>query len=185
MVGDEVIISLEHVSKSFAKPDGGTLLVLDDINLDIHDGEIVVLLGRSGCGKSTQLRIIAGLIAVTSGTVRYHGAELTGANPGAAMVFQNFALMPWLTVQSNVELGLAARGVAPAERHQRAQSAINMIGLGGFESAYPKELSGGMRQRVGFARALVLRPDLLLMDEPFSALDVLTAENLRNELHTR
>ena len=177
-----VIIHLDHVGKSFSKPGGGTLLVLDDINLDIRAGEVVALLGRSGCGKSTLLRIIAGLVAPTNGVARYNGAELTGANPGTAMVFQNFALMPWLNVQKNVELGLAARKVAPAERSKRAVEAIDLIGLDGFQSAYPKELSGGMRQRVGFARALVLQPDLLLMDEPFSALDVLTAENLRNEL---
>lgn len=184
MTQGDVIIRLDHVRKSFTKPDGDTLVVLDDINLDVHAGEIVALLGRSGCGKSTLLRIIAGLIAPTTGTARYHGAELEGPNAGAAMVFQNFALMPWLTVQKNVELGLAARRVAPAERHRRALDAIDLIGLDGFESAYPKELSGGMRQRVGFARALVLQPDLLLMDEPFSALDVLTGENLRNELMT-
>ena len=182
MTEDDVIIHLDHVGKSFSKPDGGTLVVLDDINLDIRAGEVVALLGRSGCGKSTLLRIIAGLIAPTSGAARNHGAELDAANPGTAMVFQNFALMPWLTVQKNVELGLAARRVAPAERSKRAVDAIDLIGLDGFESAYPKELSGGMRQRVGFARALVLQPDLLLMDEPFSALDVLTAENLRSEL---
>jgi NitT/TauT family transport system ATP-binding protein len=184
MTPDDAIIHLEHVGKGFSKPDGGELLVLDDTNLDIRAGEVVALLGRSGCGKSTLLRIIAGLIGPTSGTARYDGTELTGANPGTAMVFQNFALMPWLTVQSNVELGLAARKLAPAERSKRAVDAIDLIGLDGFESAYPKELSGGMRQRVGFARALVLQPDLLLMDEPFSALDVLTAENLRNELMT-
>ena len=184
MLHDEAIISLRHVGKSFAEPAAGTRPVLDDINLDIQVGEIVALLGRSGCGKSTLLRIIAGLIAPSSGTMRYRGAELNGANPGAAMVFQTFALMPWLTVEKNVELGLAARGVAPAECRAQAMSAINLIGLAGFESAYPKELSGGMRQRVGFARALVLHPDLLLMDEPFSALDVLTAENLRTELIT-
>lgn len=184
MTGDNTIIHLEHVSKSFSKPDGGTLTVLDDINLDIRTGEVVALLGRSGCGKSTLLRVIAGLIPPTSGVARYHGAELTGANPGTAMVFQNFALMPWLTVQQNVELGLAAHKIAPTERSRRAVEAIDLIGLDGFESAFPKELSGGMRQRVGFARALVLQPDLLLMDEPFSALDVLTAENLRNELMT-
>jgi len=184
MTENDVIIHLEHVSKSFSKPGGGTLLVLDDINLDIRVGEVVALLGRSGCGKSTLLRVIAGLIPATSGAARYDGAELTSANPGTAMVFQNFALMPWLTVQQNVELGLAARKIAPAERSKRAVEAIDLIGLDGFESAYPKELSGGMRQRVGFARALVLQPDLLLMDEPFSALDVLTAENLRSELMT-
>ena len=184
MTEDDVIIHLDHVGKNFTKPDGGTLVVLDDINLDIRAGEVVALLGRSGCGKSTLLRIIAGLIAPTSGLARNHGAELDAANPGTAMVFQNFALMPWLTVQKNVELGLAARKIAPAERSKRAVDAIDLIGLDGFESAYPKELSGGMRQRVGFARALVLQPDLLLMDEPFSALDVLTAENLRNELMT-
>ena len=181
-VDDEVLVKVEHLSKSFTGAAGDTLLVLDDISLDLRAGEIVALLGRSGSGKSTLLRTIAGLIAPTSGSVRYRGAELNGANPGTAMVFQTFALMPWLTVQDNVELGLAARGVAPAERHARALRAIDLIGLDGFESAYPKELSGGMRQRVGFARALVLEPDVLLMDEPFSALDVLTAENLRTEL---
>lgn len=177
-----VLIAIDHVNKSFAAADGSELHVLDDITLDLRDGEIVALLGRSGSGKSTLLRTIAGLIAPTSGEVRYRGASLNGANPGTAMVFQTFALMPWLTVQDNVELGLAARGVSPAERTERALRAIDMIGLDGFESAYPKELSGGMRQRVGFARALVLEPDLLLMDEPFSALDVLTAENLKTEL---
>ncbi|BDB43339.1 MULTISPECIES: ABC transporter ATP-binding protein [Mycobacterium] len=182
MTRDDVIIDLDHACKSFRKPNGGTLLVLDDINVDVREGEVVALLGRSGCGKSTLLRIMAGLVAPSDGAVRYRNAELVGANPGTAMVFQNFALMPWLTVQKNVELGLAARKVAPAERGKRALEAIDLIGLDGFESAYPKELSGGMRQRVGFARALVLQPDLLLMDEPFSALDVLTAENLRNEL---
>lgn len=178
----EILVGVEHVSKSFAGAAGDELRVLDDISLDLRSGEIVALLGRSGSGKSTLLRTIAGLLAPTSGTVRYRGTELNGANPGTAMVFQSFALMPWLTVQDNVELGLAARGVPPARRRDEALAAIDLIGLDGFESAYPKELSGGMRQRVGFARALVLEPDLLLMDEPFSALDVLTAENLRTEL---
>src|SRR6516165_3673240 len=181
---DGVLVKVAHVCKSFKGSGGDTLLVLDDINLDLRVGEIVELLGRSGSVKSTLLRTIAGLIAPTSGSVCYRGTELNGANPGTAMVFQTFALMPWLTVQDNVELGLAARGVAPAQRRSRAEDAIDLIGLDGFESAYPKELSGGMRQRVGFARALVLEPDLLLMDEPFSALDVLTAENLRTELMT-
>jgi NitT/TauT family transport system ATP-binding protein len=178
----DVLVSVEKVSKSFPGTAGDELRVLDAISLDLRAGEVVALLGRSGSGKSTLLRTIAGLIGPTSGTVRYRGTELNGANPGTAMVFQSFALMPWLTVQDNVELGLAAHGVPPAQRRERALKAIDMIGLDGFESAYPKELSGGMRQRVGFARALVLEPDLLLMDEPFSALDVLTAENLRSEL---
>ena len=183
-VDDAVLVSVEHLSKSFKGAAGDTLLVLDDISLELRAGEVVALLGRSGSGKSTLLRTIAGLISPTTGSVRYRGAELNGANPGTAMVFQTFALMPWLTVQNNVELGLAARGIPPADRRSRAGDAIDLIGLDGFESAYPKELSGGMRQRVGFARALVLEPDVLLMDEPFSALDVLTAENLRTELTT-
>lgn len=175
------VIEVRGVGKSFPgakRP----LVVLDDVTLALNDGEIVALLGKSGSGKSTLLRTIAGLIAPTTGQVYYRGAPLTGANPGVGMVFQTFALMPWLTVQANVELGLQARGVPAGERRRRALEAIDMIGLDGFESAYPKELSGGMRQRVGFARALVLEPDALLMDEPFSALDVLTAENLRTEL---
>jgi NitT/TauT family transport system ATP-binding protein len=171
------LITVEKVSKSF-----DARLVLDEITLDLREGEIVALLGRSGSGKSTLLRTIAGLIPPTHGTVRYRDQDLNGANPGTAMVFQSFALMPWLTVLDNVELGLAAQGIPAQQRRERALAAIDLIGLDGFESAYPKELSGGMRQRVGFARALVLEPDVLLMDEPFSALDVLTAENLRGEL---
>ncbi|WP_405137727.1 nitrate/sulfonate/bicarbonate ABC transporter ATP-binding protein [Nocardia sp. NBC_01388] len=178
----EVLIDIDDVGMSFDGASGERLNVLEHVNLQLRDGEIVALLGRSGSGKSTLLRAVAGLLAPTSGQVRYRGTPLTGANPGAALVFQSFALMPWLTVQDNVELGLAARGVPPAQRRQQALEAIDRIGLDGFETAYPKELSGGMRQRVGFARALVLEPDLLLMDEPFSALDVLTAENLRTEL---
>jgi NitT/TauT family transport system ATP-binding protein len=178
----DVIISVEDLEKHFTTPDGGPLVVLDHINLALREGEIVALLGKSGSGKSTLLRCIAGLIAPTSGVVRYRGTELNGANPGVAMVFQSFALLPWLDVLDNVELGLEARGVPPEERKRRSLKAIDTIGLDGFESAYPKELSGGMRQRVGFARALVVEPDALLMDEPFSALDVLTSENLRTEL---
>jgi NitT/TauT family transport system ATP-binding protein len=178
----DVIIEVSDVHKNFSSPDGSPLPVLDGIDLTLHAGEIVALLGKSGSGKSTLLRCIAGLIAPSSGAVTYRGKAVTGANPGVAMVFQSFALLPWLTVRSNVEMGLEARGVAPEERRQRAERAIDRIGLDGFESAYPKELSGGMRQRVGFARALVVEPDALLMDEPFSALDVLTAENLRTEL---
>jgi NitT/TauT family transport system ATP-binding protein len=180
--GAGAIVTVEHVTKTFTTPDGRPLPVLDDVSFQLREGEIVALLGRSGSGKSTLLRCIAGLIAPSAGTVRYRGRPLEGANPGVAMVFQSFALLPWLTVRQNVELGLEARGVASAERRARAEQAIDRIGLDGFEGAYPKELSGGMRQRVGFARALVVEPDALLMDEPFSALDVLTAENLRSEL---
>jgi NitT/TauT family transport system ATP-binding protein len=177
-----VIIEVEHVIKTFATPDGGELAVLDDVSLQLREGEILCLLGKSGSGKSTLLRCIAGLIAPTSGDVRFEGKSINGANEGVSMVFQSFALLPWLTVLQNVELGLQARGVAADERRARSLHAIDQIGLDGFESAYPKELSGGMRQRVGFARALVVEPAALLMDEPFSALDVLTAENLRGEL---
>ena len=177
-----VIVQADSVTKTFATPDGRALPVLDGVSFTLSEGEIVALLGKSGSGKSTLLRCVAGLIAPSNGTVSYRGTPLTGANPGVAMVFQTFALLPWLTVQQNVELGLEARGVPEKERAERALNAIDLIGLDGFESAYPKELSGGMRQRVGFARAIVTEPDALLMDEPFSALDVLTAENLRNEL---
>jgi NitT/TauT family transport system ATP-binding protein len=177
-----VIIAADSVTKAFTTPDGHALPVLDDVSFTLAEGEIVALLGKSGSGKSTLLRCVAGLIAPSAGMVAYRGTPLTGANPGVAMVFQTFALLPWLTVQQNVELGLEARGVPDPQRAERALAAIDLIGLDGFESAYPKELSGGMRQRVGFARAIVTEPDALLMDEPFSALDVLTAENLRNEL---
>src|SRR6202046_5232050 len=176
------IIEVREVRKSFTSPDGSPLLVLDGISLDLHEGEIIALLGRSGSGKSTLLRCIAGLIAPTTGTVSYRGTPINGANPGVAMVFQSFALLPWLTVQANTEVGLQARGVPLAERQKRALEMIDLIGLDGFEEAYPRELSGGRRQRVGFARALVVEPDALLMDEPFSALDVLTSQNLRAEL---
>ncbi len=176
------IIEIDHVSKSFTSPDGTPLPVLEDISLDLREGEIVALLGRSGSGKSTLLRCIAGLIAPSKGEIRYRGRSLNGACSGVAMVFQSFALLPWLTVRQNVEIGLEARGVPPSIRRRQAEEAIDRIGLDGFESAYPKELSGGMRQRVGFAGALVVEPDALLMDEPFSALDVLTAQNLRAEL---
>lgn len=181
MTGAQIILA-ESVTKAFATPDGRALPVLDGVTFTLTEGEIVALLGKSGSGKSTLLRCVAGLIAPSSGSVSYRGTPLTGANPGVAMVFQTFALLPWLTVQENVELGLEARGIPEAERGERALQAIDVIGLDGFESAYPKELSGGMRQRVGFARAIVTEPDALLMDEPFSALDVLTAENLRGEL---
>ena len=178
----ETIIAIEHLRKAYKKASTQDLLVLDNINFNLREGEIVALLGKSGSGKSTLLRIIAGLIAPTRGHVSYRGQPVTKPVRGIAMVFQSFALMPWLTVLENVELGLEAQGIGREERRQRAIEAIDIIGLDGFESALPKELSGGMRQRVGFARALVINPDVLLMDEPFSALDVLTAENLKSDL---
>ena len=178
----ETLLHVTGVRQSYHKESSADLVVLDDVELRLGPGEIVGLLGRSGSGKSTLLRIIAGLLTPTAGSVEWHGRKLAGPAKGVAMVFQSFALFPWLTVQENVELGLEAQGVARAEREKRAETAIDLIGLGGYESAYPKELSGGMRQRVGLARALVVHPDLLLMDEPFSALDVLTAETLRTDL---
>lgn len=176
------IIEVIDVKKSFKKDNRQNLLVLNDVNLALNEGEIVALLGKSGSGKSTLLRIIAGLIKPSGGEVRYCGNKIIGPVQGLSMVFQNFALMPWLTVLQNVELGLEAQGISKTERKSRAVKAIDVVGLDGFESAYPKELSGGMCQRVGFARALVVDPAVLLMDEPFSALDVLTADNLRNDL---
>ncbi len=160
----------------------GNVLILDGVDLTLQDKEIVGLLGRSGSGKSTMLRIIAGLMPPTAGIVAIDGEPVRGPASQVAMVFQTFALFPWLTVLDNVEIGLEAQGMPAAERHKRALAAIDLIGLDGYESAFPKELSGGMRQRVGFARALVVHPKVLLMDEPFSALDVLTAETLRTDL---
>src|SRR4051795_5422392 len=176
------LIDVKNCRQAYHKDANADLVVLDDVNLTLREGEIVALLGRSGSGKSTLLRIVSGLLKPTAGEVTWRGKAVRGPTEGVAMVFQSFALFPWLTVRENVELGLEARGVPRTERESRAEAAIDLIGLGGFESAYPKELSGGMRQRVGLARALVVHPDLLLMDEPFSALDVLTAENLRTDL---
>ena len=178
--GPEIVL-VENVSRGFDKAQG-EVLVLDGVNVTLYEGEIVGLLGRSGSGKSTLLRIICGLIEPSSGSVTYKGQPLHGPARGVAMVFQTFALFPWLTVLQNVEAGLEAQGIPVAERRKRALAAIDLIGLDGYENAYPRELSGGMRQRVGFARALVVDPALLLMDEPFSALDVLTAETLRTDL---
>lgn len=178
----EPLIEVKNVNKSFRSGERQELLVLDHVDFKMYPGEIVAILGKSGSGKSTLLRIIAGLIEPSNGIVSYRGRSVTGPARGIAMVFQNFALMPWLTVLQNVELGLEALGVSREERRERALKAIDMIGLDGFETAFPKELSGGMRQRVGFARALVVNPDILLMDEPFSALDVLTADNLKTDL---
>ncbi len=176
------LLEVRNCRQAYHKDSTADLVVLDDVNVTLHEAEIVALLGRSGSGKSTLLRIVAGLLPPTSGQVLWRGMPVHGPADGVAMVFQSFALFPWLTVQENVELGLEARRIPRVERERRAETAIDLIGLGGFESAYPKELSGGMRQRVGLARALVVHPDLLLMDEPFSALDVLTAETLRTDL---
>jgi NitT/TauT family transport system ATP-binding protein len=176
------LIELTGVGKSFRSADGTARPVLEGVDFRLDEGEIVALLGQSGSGKSTLLRIIAGLIGVDAGEVRYRDQPLHGPARGIGMVFQSFALFPWLTVQQNVELGLEARGVAPAERARRAEAAIDLIGLAGFEGALPRELSGGMRQRVGIARALVIEPEVLLMDEAFSALDVLTGERLREDI---
>jgi NitT/TauT family transport system ATP-binding protein len=175
------IIEMIKISKSFPRPSGEPLAVLADINLSLRDGEILGLVGRSGSGKSTLLRIAAGLMGPTSGDVFYCGKPLHGPAEGIAVVFQTFALFPWLSVIENVELGLDSVGIARDEARRRSEAAIDQIGLDGFQSAYPRELSGGMRQRVGFARALVTEPSVLLMDEPFSALDILTAETLRTD----
>jgi NitT/TauT family transport system ATP-binding protein len=176
------IIELKGVGKSFKSADGTARSVLEGVDFRLAEGEIVSLLGQSGSGKSTLLRILAGLIQADAGDVRYRSQPLFGPARGVSMVFQSFALFPWLTVQQNVELGLEARGVAPDERARRAEAAISLIGLAGFEGALPRELSGGMRQRVGIARALVVEPEVLLMDEAFSALDVLTGERLREDI---
>ena len=176
------ILELRGVGKRFRSADGHERTVLEGVDFKLQRGEIVALLGASGSGKSTLLRILAGLIPADAGSVLYRGAPLHGPARGIGMVFQSFALFPWLTVQQNVELGLEARGMAAAERAPRAAQVIELIGLGGFEGALPRELSGGMRQRVGIARALVTEPDVLLMDEAFSALDVLTGERLRDDI---
>ncbi len=176
------LVSVQNISHFFKRGVTGNLLVLDHVDLTLYNNEIVALLGRSGSGKSTLLRIISGLLNPSKGKVVIDGSPVAGPADGVAMVFQTFALFPWLTVQENVELGLEAQGIPQEERRQRALKAIDLIGLDGFETAYPKELSGGMRQRVGLARGLVVNPKVLLMDEPFSALDVLTAETLRTDL---
>src|SRR5271157_5909964 len=175
------LLDIHGLRHTFPKADGGDLLVLDGIELQIAQGQIVGLLGRTGSGKSTLLRLIAGLAQPSDGSVTYLGQPVLGPAAGIAMVFQGFALFPWLTVLENVQLGLEALGLPDPEIRKRALAAIDLIGLDGYESAYPRELSGGMRQRVGFARALVVDPTVLLMDEAFSALDVLTAETLRSD----
>jgi len=176
------IIRAQAVEKFYVLPDGNRIEVIAPVDLDVEPGKIITLLGPSGCGKSTLLRILTGLSKPSSGEVLWHGRPISSQNAGVAIVFQSFALFPWLTVLDNVEAPLEARGVPALDRHKRALRILDTVGLDGFESAYPKELSGGMKQRVGFARALVVEPEVLFMDEPFSALDVLTAESLRNEL---
>lgn len=183
--GDEnngPILEGRELEKFYAQPDGGRIEVISPTNIKIMPGKILALLGPSGCGKSTLLRMLTGLARPSAGEVFWHGRKLTDEPPNVGIVFQSFALFPWLTVLQNVEAPLEARGVPPAERHERAVRILDAVGLDGFENAYPKELSGGMKQRVGFARALVIEPEVLFMDEPFSALDVLTAETLRGEL---
>ncbi len=176
------IIRAEKIEKFYAQPSENRIQVISATDLSIVPGEIVALLGPSGSGKSTMLRMLTGLSRPTAGQVYWHEKPIADADINVSIVFQSFALFPWLTVLENVEAPLQARGVPPAERHDRSMKMLDTVGLDGFESAYPKELSGGMRQRVGFARALVVEPEVLFMDEPFSALDVLTAENLRSEL---
>lgn len=178
----EILCQCRHVSHDYVLPNGNPLHVLDNINVAIRPNEVVVLLGQSGCGKSTILRILAGLIKPSTGTVEYHGKPLVGMNPGVAIVFQSFALYPWMTVLENVQVVLGAMGFPREQIASRAEQVIKTVGLAGFEEAYPRELSGGMKQRVGMARALSVNPEILFMDEPFSHVDALTAESLRAEV---
>src|ERR1700744_3233774 len=178
----EPIIRAQQVEKYYAQPSENRIQVISPTDLSIVPGEIVALLGPSGSGKSTLLRMLAGLSQPSGGEVFWHGKPISTVRINVSIVFQSFALFPWLTVLENVEAPLKARGMGAAERRERSLKILNTVGLDGFQAAYPKELSGGMRQRVGFARALVVEPEVLFMDEPFSALDVLTAENLRSEL---
>ncbi len=176
------IIEARKLEKSYPQPDGSRIQVISATDLAVYPGQIIALLGASGCGKSTLLRMLTGLSPASAGAVYWHGQPVRDESPNVSIVFQSFALFPWLTVLENVEAPLEARGMPPIERHKRALRIIDAVGLDGFETAYPKELSGGMKQRVGVARALVVEPEVLFMDEPFSALDVLTAETLRGEL---
>jgi NitT/TauT family transport system ATP-binding protein len=178
----DAIIRAERIEKYYAQPSENRIQVISATDLSIVPGEILALLGPSGSGKSTMLRMLTGLSKPSAGEVYWHEKPISQAEINVSIVFQSFALFPWLTVLENVEAPLQARGVPPDERRERSMRMLDTVGLDGFEGAYPKELSGGMRQRVGFARALVVEPEVLFMDEPFSALDVLTAENLRSEL---
>ncbi|MEO6773371.1 MAG: nitrate/sulfonate/bicarbonate ABC transporter ATP-binding protein [Kofleriaceae bacterium] len=181
-MADELLCDLQNITKSFKLPSGGAVKVLEDVSLQVREEEILALLGPSGCGKSTLMRVLAGLIQPESGKVLYRGAPLVGLNPGIALVFQSFALYPWLTVADNIGEPLRARGQSAAEAHATVMRVVHLVGLTGFESVYPRELSGGMKQRVGIARALAVEPEILCMDEPFSQVDALTAENLRGEV---
>jgi NitT/TauT family transport system ATP-binding protein len=178
----ELLLEASHVTQRYRLPNGQVLEALRDVSLAVREHEVVALVGPSGCGKSTLLRVLAGLTRPSEGSVQYRGQPLVGVLSAAAMVFQSFALLPWLTVSENVAMGLEARGLDAPARHDAVARAVNLVGLDGFEQAYPKELSGGMKQRVGFARALAVAPEILLMDEPFGALDPLTAENLRSQV---
>lgn len=181
MPGGKLLIEFEKVSKSFMLSQG-ELPVLEDLSFQALEGEFITIVGPSGCGKSTLLKLVNGLISPTSGKVNFCGQPLEGINLSTAMVFQDFALLPWLTVYQNVELGLEVRMKDKEQRKQRVEFYVDKVGLGGYEEAYPRELSGGMKQRVGLARALAVEPEVLLMDEPFSSVDVLTGINLRDEL---
>ena len=181
MAEQTVLLELQRISQVYGT-DGRRFTAIQEVNLSLHQGQFTALLGPSGCGKSTLLRIITGLQQPTEGRVLYRGQPLAGVNPHATIVFQTFALFPWLTVQENVEVALKARGLPSKLRAGRAVDLLDRVGLDGFETAYPRELSGGMRQKVGFARAMAVEPELLCLDEPFSALDVLSAESLRGEL---
>ena len=176
------LLEIRNLFQHFPLAGGQSMEILHDVSLEIREQEVVAILGPSGCGKSTLLRLVIGLEGPSSGRILYRGKVQTGLNPSAALVFQNFALFPWLTVQQNVAVGLSNLALRAEERDKRVQRVIDAVGLEGFEEAYPKELSGGMKQRVGFARALAVEPEILCMDEPFSALDVLTGETLRNEV---
>jgi len=176
------LLEIRHVFQSFPSAGGGSVEILHDISFSIREHEVVAILGPSGCGKSTLLRAIIGLEPPTSGEVLYRGKVQAGLNPSATLVFQNFALFPWMTVRENVAVGLPHLALGGAECVKRVRDVIASVGLTGSEEAYPKELSGGMKQRVGLARALAVQPEILCMDEPFSALDVLTSETLRNEV---
>ncbi len=180
--GMTVLCEARHVSKDFIMPNKRPLRVLEDINLSIKRNEVVALLGPSGCGKSTLLRILAGLVLPTSGEVYRHGEPVTGIDESTAIVFQSFALFPWMTIVRNIEVALEAAKVPKNEVHDRTAKAVRLVGLGGFEEAYPRELSGGMKQRVGIARAISVNPEILFMDEPFSQVDSLTAETLRADV---